>query len=109
MEGTVEHSVLSPGVVVERGAIVRDSVIMHRCRIAEVAVVDRAILDKDVGGQRPTSATAMLFQTGCIPRRCPPATHQGLLIPGLRMGWSCTSIRTCGKRISPIGVRREAW
>ena len=48
IEGTVEHSVLSPGVVVERGAVVRDSVIMHRCRIEEGAVLDRVILDKDV-------------------------------------------------------------
>jgi len=48
IEGTVERSVLSPGVVVERGAVVRDSVLMHGCRIAAGAVVDRAILDKGV-------------------------------------------------------------
>ncbi len=46
--GTVEHSILSPGVVVERGAVVRDSVVMHGCRIQAGAVVDRAILDKTV-------------------------------------------------------------
>jgi glucose-1-phosphate adenylyltransferase len=46
--GSVEHSILSPGVVVERGAVVRDSVIMHACRIGPGAVVDRAILDKAV-------------------------------------------------------------
>ena len=48
IEGTVERSVLSPGVVVGRGAVVRDSVIMHRCRIEEGAILDRVILDKDV-------------------------------------------------------------
>ena len=48
VEGTVERSVISPGVTIERGAVVRDSVIMHRCRIEEGAVVDRAILDKNV-------------------------------------------------------------
>lgn len=48
VEGTVAHSIVSPGVVIERGAVVRDSVIMHRCSIAEGAVVDRAILDKDI-------------------------------------------------------------
>jgi len=47
-EGSVEHSILSPGVVVERGAVVRDSIVMHRCRIGAGARVDRAILDKDV-------------------------------------------------------------
>ena len=48
LEGTVERSVISPSVTIERGAIVRDSVIMHRCRIEEGAVVDRVILDKNV-------------------------------------------------------------
>jgi len=46
--GTVERSILSPDVTVERGALVRDSVVMHGCRIGAGAVVDRAILDKGV-------------------------------------------------------------
>ena len=48
IEGTVERSILSPEVTVERGAVVRDSVVMHGCRIGAGAVVDRAILDKGV-------------------------------------------------------------
>jgi glucose-1-phosphate adenylyltransferase len=48
IEGTVERSILSPGVVIAHGAVVRDSVIMHRCRIEAGARVDRAVLDKDV-------------------------------------------------------------
>jgi glucose-1-phosphate adenylyltransferase len=48
IEGAVERSIVSPGVVVERGAVVRDSVVMHGCRIGANAVVDRAILDKGV-------------------------------------------------------------
>ena len=46
--GTVEHSVLSPGVRVDPGAIVRDSVIMFDTVIRAGAVVDRAIIDKEV-------------------------------------------------------------
>ncbi len=46
--GTVERSVLSPGVRVDPGAIVRDSVIMFDCHIRAGAVVDRSILDKFV-------------------------------------------------------------
>lgn len=46
VEGTVECSVLSPGVRVGRGAVVRDSIVMHGSEIGEGAVVDRAILDK---------------------------------------------------------------
>ena len=48
ISGTVEHSVLSPGVRVDPGAIVRDSVIMFDTHIRAGAVVDRAILDKEV-------------------------------------------------------------
>ena len=46
IRGTVEHSVLSPGVVVREGAVVRDSVIMGDTVIAEGAVVERCIIDK---------------------------------------------------------------
>ena len=52
IEGRVEHSILSPGVRVERGAVVRDSIVMFDTVVGEGAHVDRAILDKDcvVGG-----------------------------------------------------------
>lgn len=46
IRGTVEHSVLSPGVVVHDGAVVRDSVIMGDTVIADGAVVERCIIDK---------------------------------------------------------------
>ena len=46
IEGTVENSVLSPGVVVKKGAVVRDSIIFHNCIIGRDAVIDLAILDK---------------------------------------------------------------
>ena len=48
IRGTVEHSVLSPGVVVGEGAVIRDSVIMTDSVIHEGAVLDRCILDKEV-------------------------------------------------------------
>jgi glucose-1-phosphate adenylyltransferase len=44
--GSVENSVLSVGVVVEEGAVVRDSVIMENVRVCANAVVDYAILDE---------------------------------------------------------------
>lgn len=49
IEGTVINSVLSPGVEVGPGAVVRDSILFHDCRVAAGAVVDLAILDKRVG------------------------------------------------------------
>ena len=48
VRGTVEHSVLSPGVYVSPGAIVRDSVIMNDTWIGPGAVLDRVIVDKNV-------------------------------------------------------------
>jgi glucose-1-phosphate adenylyltransferase len=48
IEGTVVNSVLSPGVQVAKGAVVRDSILLHDCVVSENAVVDLAILDKRV-------------------------------------------------------------
>jgi glucose-1-phosphate adenylyltransferase len=48
INGTVVNSVLSPGVRVDVGAVVRDSIIMFDTTIRTGAVVDRAIIDKEV-------------------------------------------------------------
>jgi glucose-1-phosphate adenylyltransferase len=46
IDGEVINSVLSPGVVVEAGASVRDSILFSDCVVERNAVVDLAILDK---------------------------------------------------------------
>lgn len=48
IRGTVVNCVLSPGVTIEQGARVSDSIIMHDCRIEKGAQVERSILDKEV-------------------------------------------------------------
>jgi glucose-1-phosphate adenylyltransferase len=48
IEGVVERSILSPGVRVAHGAIVRDSVIMNDSVIGTNARIERVIVDKDV-------------------------------------------------------------
>jgi glucose-1-phosphate adenylyltransferase len=48
VEGTAERSIISPGVFVGEGAIVRDSVILYDTIIEAGAVVDRCIVDKNV-------------------------------------------------------------
>ena len=48
IEGTVERSVLSPGVVVQPGAVVQDSIIMNDSVVERGAVVNRGVIDKSV-------------------------------------------------------------
>ncbi|RME44218.1 MAG: glucose-1-phosphate adenylyltransferase [Chloroflexi bacterium] len=48
VDGHVVRSVLSPGVYVAAGAVVRDSIILTDTEIGAGAVVDRAIIDKNV-------------------------------------------------------------
>lgn len=48
IRGRVERSVLSPGVYVSEGAVVRDSVVMNDTWIGPGAVLDKVIVDKQV-------------------------------------------------------------
>ena len=58
--GSVENSVLSVGVIVEKGAVVKDSVIMQNARICKNAVVNYSILDADtIVGEGKTVGTPL--------------------------------------------------
>jgi glucose-1-phosphate adenylyltransferase len=46
--GHVERSIVSPGVFVDDGAVVHDSIIMHGAKIGPRAIIRRAIIDKNV-------------------------------------------------------------
>jgi len=105
LRGTVEHSVLSPGVIVERGAVVRDSIVLNNCWIGRDAVLDRAILDKNVfvgHGARVGHGDDLTPNA-----RCPEHLSSGLTIvgkgtrlpEGLVVGHNC--------RIAPDLVERE--
>lgn len=48
VRGVVENSVLSPGVYVSPGAIVRDSVVMNDTWIGPGAMLDKVVIDKQV-------------------------------------------------------------
>lgn len=48
IRGHVERSVLAPDVLVEQGAIVRDSILFHGTIVRSGATVDQAILDTNV-------------------------------------------------------------
>jgi glucose-1-phosphate adenylyltransferase len=47
IRGRVERSILSPGVVVEEGAAVLDSVVLHDAVIEKGARIFRAIIDNE--------------------------------------------------------------
>ncbi len=48
IRGAVQHSVLSPGVYVSPGAVVRDSIILGDTWIGPGAVVDKCVIDENV-------------------------------------------------------------
>jgi glucose-1-phosphate adenylyltransferase len=81
LAGTVERSVLSPGVVVEAGAVVRDSILMNDTTVCRGAVLDRVILDKEVvvGKGARLGAGEDLTPN----RECPEHLSSGLTIVGL--------------------------
>jgi glucose-1-phosphate adenylyltransferase len=48
IEGHLEHSVISPGVQIAPGAIVKDSIILDKTYIGQNCIIDHAIIDKEV-------------------------------------------------------------
>ena len=46
IHGTVENSVISRDVIIEEGAVVRNSIIMTKCRISKGSVVEYTIMDR---------------------------------------------------------------
>jgi glucose-1-phosphate adenylyltransferase len=78
--GHVERSVLFPGVTVSRGAVVRDSIVMHDTVVGRDAILDRAIVDKEVR----IGARALLGHgDAAVPNRaCPEHLSSGLLVVG---------------------------
>jgi glucose-1-phosphate adenylyltransferase len=80
VEGEVVNSVLFPGVVIERGAVVCDSIVMHDTRVRRGAVIDRAILDKSVS----VGAGARIGHGDdrSPNRACPEHLSSGLVVVG---------------------------
>jgi glucose-1-phosphate adenylyltransferase len=80
IEGAVEYSVLSPGVHIKPGAMVRNSIIMTDTVIDDMAVVDRAIIDKNVRvGTRARIGVGPNMQ---VPNESDPHSGMGITIIG---------------------------
>ncbi len=82
ISGTVERSVLSPGVRVDPGAVVRDSVVMFDAIIRAGAVVDRAIIDKEVS-VGPNAVVGM-GEDNAPNRQEPERLNTGITVVGKR-------------------------
>jgi glucose-1-phosphate adenylyltransferase len=82
VQGEVVNSVLFPGVVVERGAVVRDSIVMHDTVVGANAALDRAIVDKEV---RVGRGAKVGHGDDATPNRaCPEHLSSGLVVIGKR-------------------------
>jgi glucose-1-phosphate adenylyltransferase len=82
VHGTVLHSVLSPGVTIERGAVVRDSIVMFDTVVRQGAVLDRAIVDKDCEiGEGATVGAGTDLRPN---RREPERLYAGVTLVGKR-------------------------
>jgi glucose-1-phosphate adenylyltransferase len=79
--GTVENSVLSPGVRVDPGAVVRDSIIMFDTVIRAGAVVDHAIIDKEVS-VGPNAVVGMGADFDTPNRQEPTRLNTGITVVG---------------------------
>jgi glucose-1-phosphate adenylyltransferase len=83
INGSVVNSVLSPGVVVDVGAVVRDSIILFDSVVRSGAVVDRAILDKEVA-VGPGAIVGEGTDYDVVNRREPGRLNTGITVVGKR-------------------------
>ena len=83
INGSVVNSVLSPGVVVDVGAVVRDSIVLFDSIIRPGAVVDRAILDKEVA-VGPGAIIGEGTDYDEVNRREPGRLNTGITVVGKR-------------------------
>ena len=83
INGSVVNSILSPGVVVDVGASVRDSIILFDSVIRPGAVVDRAILDKEVA-VGPGAIVGEGTDFDVVNRREPGRLNTGITVVGKR-------------------------
>lgn len=93
--GQVEHSVLSPGVIVAEGALVKDSIILSDSMVGSHSIIDRSILDKEVvveagchlgfgGDSRANRRELKVLSSGIT-----IVGKRAKLPPGVRVGRNC--------------------
>ncbi|WP_040207527.1 GlgC family sugar phosphate nucleotidyltransferase [Neobacillus jeddahensis] len=76
ISGSVENSIISRGVKIGKGTVIKNCIIMQKCQIEENCYLDSVILDKDV----KVEAGARLLGTACDPYVIRKGTKQGELM-----------------------------
>jgi len=76
ISGQVENSIVSRGVKIGKGAVIKNCVIMQKCQIEENSYLDSVILDKDV----KVEAGTQLIGTAHAPYVIRKGTKQGALM-----------------------------
>ena len=95
ISGDIENSIISPGVVIEKGAFVKDSIIMHDSIVRRGAGIERSIIDK-----RVVVGENAIIGRGCTGRanvKFPDHVYSGLTVvgknasipEGARIGTNC--------------------
>jgi glucose-1-phosphate adenylyltransferase len=110
IEGTVINSVLSPGVYVGKGAVVKNSVILHHTILSDYVEVNKAIIDKrvvvgrytkiGVGDLTPNIEKPDLLQSGIT------VIEKGSIIPNhITIGKNCRVCKTANytEKLYPSG------
>jgi glucose-1-phosphate adenylyltransferase len=95
IRGTVINSVLAPGVVVEDGAVVRNSIVLHDVNIAAGATIETAIIDE---GAR-VDGDAIVGETR--PGSGPSASDDDIVVIGGRARIGRGQKVLAGKRVEP--------
>ncbi|UKL14663.1 glucose-1-phosphate adenylyltransferase family protein [Dissulfurimicrobium hydrothermale] len=106
IKGKVEDSILSPGVVVEKGAYVAQSVVMHDTVILKGAVVRHVVCDKKaiIGEEARIGAGSTIASN----RICAGPMNGGLTLIGKWAEVPAGSVIGTDCVISP-GIKAEQW
>jgi glucose-1-phosphate adenylyltransferase len=76
ISGSVENSIISRGVKIGKGAVIKNCIIMQKCQIDDNCYLDSVILDKDV----KVEAGTRLKGTAHAPYVIRKGTKQGALM-----------------------------
>ena len=95
IEGNVEHSVISPGVIIAEGAVVRDSIVMSDGFVGSHSVIDRSILDEGVVVEAGchlgfgNDLTANHIEPKVVNTGITIVGRRAKIPPGVRLGRNC--------------------